>query len=302
MTTGRSNTLIHLIATLLAHLLLTLATPARAQSIGTPFPSNFRNTQTNKIEGEIHMSKFFLKIKQGKTVKVMQIGDSHVRGNIYPNTTGKTLKNFFPHLEYTHYGINGAWAKRFYEQDMIARVAAQKPDLVIISFGTNEAHGSAINESVHSQSMLTLTDRIREKCPGVEFLFTTPPGSFISRRTTVRSRGRRRTYTTSRTPNAKTGRVARSIVKFCQSHKMAVWDIYTIGGGDKSACTNWLNSGLMNTDAIHFLASGYALQGKMLGEAIHKAYTETAVSGSQTRMMHEPTPREQQPYRSVQGF
>ena len=83
---------------------------------------------------------------------------------------------------------------------------------------------------------------------------------------------------------------------------MAVWDIYTIGGGDKSACTNWLNSGLMNTDPIHFLASGYALQGKMLGEAIHKAYTETAVSGSQTRMMHEPTPREQQPYKSVQGF
>lgn len=83
---------------------------------------------------------------------------------------------------------------------------------------------------------------------------------------------------------------------------MAVWDIYTIGGGDLSACTNWFNSGLMNTDAIHYLASGYALQGKMLGECIYKAYSQTAVSGSQTRMMHGSTPKEQKPYKSVKGF
>ena len=79
-------------------------------------------------------------------------------------------------------------------------------------------------------------------------------------------------------------------------------DIYTIGGGEESACENWRNSGMMNTDCVHFLTSGYVLQGKLLGEAIYKAYTETVVSGTQTRMMHEPTPLEQKPYLSVRGF
>ena len=298
----RSNIQILLLTTLCTILSLTLGCSAKAQSIGTPFPSNFRNTHQNEIEGEVYLSKFFLKVKQGKAVKVMHIGDSHVRGNIFPKTVEKTLKSFFPRLEFAHYGINGAWAKRFYEQDMITRVANEHPDLVIISFGTNEAHGSTLDETVHAQSMRTLTQRIKDRCPNVQFLFTTPPGSFISKRAVRTSRGRRRTYTTSRTPNANTGRVARSIVKFCNDNKMAVWDIYTIGGGDLSACTNWFNSGLMNTDAIHYLASGYALQGKMLGECIYKAYSQTAVSGSQTRMMHGSTPKEQKPYKSVKGF
>ena len=236
----------------------------------------------------------------------MQIGDSHVRGNILPRTIGSTLEKYFPRMEFTYYGMNGAWARRFYEQDMINRVAAERPDLLIISFGTNEAHGNTIDERVHAETMKTLTDRISEKCPGVCFLFTTPPGSFISQRTgsytTGTGRRRRTHYTTTKVPNQNTANVARSIVNFCNSHHMAAWDIFTIAGGTTSACTNWRNAGLMNTDCIHYLASGYTLQGKLLGEAIYKAYTGTATSGSQTRMMHGSTPKEQKPYKTVKGF
>ena len=202
--------------------------------------------------------------------------------------------------------MNGAWARRFYEQDMINRVAAERPDLVIVSFGTNEAHGNTIDERAHAETMKTLTDRISERCPGVCFLFTTPPGSFISQRTgsytTGTGRRKRTHYTTTKVPNQNTANVARSIVNFCRSHRMAVWDIFTIAGGTTSACTNWRNAGLMNTDCIHYLATGYTLQGKLLGEAIYKAYTGTATSGSQTRMMHGSTPKEQRPYKTVKGF
>ena len=276
-----------------------------AQTLGTPFPTTFRNTRNNELTDGSTLATVFRKLKQNKTVKVMQIGDSHVKGNILPRTLGTTLQNYFPRVEFTYYGINGAWARRFYEDDMINKVALERPDLVIISFGTNEAHGSTIDERAHAETMRTLTQRISERCPGICFLFTTPPGSYIAQRTgsytTGTGRRRRTHYNITRVPNANTANVARSIVNFCRSNRMAVWDIYTIAGGS-SAITNWYNSGMMNSDCIHYLANGYILQGKLLGEAIYKAYTGTAVSGSQTRMNHAPTPRQQVPYASVQGF
>ena len=279
---------------------------AMAQSLTTPFPSTFRNTRTNELIDGQTLAPVFKKIHQHKTIKVMQIGDSHVKGNILPRALGSTLERYFPRMEFTYYGMNGAWARRFYEQDMINRVAAERPDLVIVSFGTNEAHGNTIDERAHAETMKTLTDRISERCPGVCFLFTTPPGSFISQRTgsytTGTGRHRRTHYSTTKVPNQNTANVARSIVNFCRSHRMAVWDIFTIAGGTTSACTNWRNAGLMNTDCIHYLATGYTLQGKLLGEAIYKAYTGTATSGSQTRMMHGSTPKEQKPYKTVKGF
>ena len=266
-----------------------------AQSLFTSFPSNFRNTRNNELIESASLAPVFKKLKQNKTVKVMQIGDSHVRGN------------YLPRVQFTYYGINGAWARRFYDHDMVNRVANERPDLVIISFGTNEAHGATLNERTHAETMQTLTDRIAERCPGVCFLFTTPPGSFISQRTGSRTvgSGRRRTTrytTTTKVPNANTANVARSIVNFCRSHRMAVWDIFTIAGGSTSACTNWRSAGMMNTDQVHYLSHGYILQGKLLGEAIYKAYMGTATSGSQTRMMHGSTPQEQRPYRTVKGF
>ena len=224
---------------------------ACAQSLTTPFPSSFRNTRANELINGATLAPVFQKIHQRKTVKVMQIGDSHVKGNILPRALGSTLQNYFPRMEFTYYGMNGAWARRFYEQDMISRVAAERPDLVIISFGTNEAHGSTLDERTHAETMRTLTQRIVEQCPGVCFLFTTPPGSYISQRTgsytTGTGRRKRTHYTTTKVPNANTANVARSIVNFCQSHRMAVWDIFTIAGGATSACTNWRNAGLMNT-------------------------------------------------------
>jgi hypothetical protein len=279
---------------------------AYSQSLGTPIPASFRNTRNNELIDGAALSPLFRKIKQKRAVKVMHIGDSHVKGNILPRTVGATLQHYFPRMEFTYYGINGAWARRFYEADMIDRVFAEHPDLVIISFGTNEAHGNPIDERVHAETMKTLTDRISQRCPGVCFLFTTPPGSYIAQRTgsytTGRGRRRRTHYTTTKVPNQNTANVARSIVNFCQAHHMAVWDIFTIAGGPTSACTNWRNAGLMNTDCVHYLASGYVLQGKLLGEAIYKAYTGTAASGSQTRMVHPSTPKEQKPYSSVKGF
>jgi len=294
---------LHLILTLM---LLTVCLPSRSQQLFTPFPPGFRNVRENELMETKELKSIFQKIHDKKEVKIMHIGDSHVKGNYLPRAVEATLKGYFPLIEFAYYGINGAWARRFYEQDMIQKVSVERPDLVIISFGTNEAHGSNFDARTHAETMTLLTNRIADRCPGVKFLFTTPPGSFISTRTgsytTGRGRRRRTHYHTVKTKNDRTDAVAKSIVHFCQQQHHACWDIFTIAGGISSACTNWFNSGLMATDQVHYLVGGYTLQGKLLGEAIYKAYIATPAKGTQTRMMHGATPHEQQPYKTLKGF
>ena len=55
-----------------------------------------------------------------------------------------------------------------------------------------------------------------------------------------------------------------------------VWDLYNIVGGSSNACKNWLNSGLIYKDYIHYIARGYELQGQLLYEAIVKTYNNYA--------------------------
>lgn len=253
------------------------------------------------------MKPFFQKIRQKDNVKVMLIGDSHTRGNYFPQTVGRTLRSYFNAkedslLSFSYYGINGAWARRFYEADMIQKVVNERPDLVIICFGTNEAHGAGYNEAVHNETYNTLTLRINERLPETRFLLTTPPGSYISQRTgsytTGRGRRRRTHYNTVQVRNERTQRVSANIVNYATDHHIPVWDCYAIAGGPLYACANWRASNLMAADGVHFNANGYILQGRMLAEAIIKEFEDTAPTITRS---HPTTPMEQQPYSTVQG-
>ena len=54
---------------------------------GVSMPSAFRGVKANVIEGASFLKPLFAKIARGgKTVRILQIGDSHVRGNIFPQT------------------------------------------------------------------------------------------------------------------------------------------------------------------------------------------------------------------------
>jgi len=306
---GQQTTSIHFIC--LFVLLLWLVFPLgglrlRAQQLFTPYPSSFKNVRANELLESNSLYPVFQKLHTNKHVKVMLIGDSHTRGNYYPHAVESTLKKYFPTISFAYYGINGAWARRFYEPDMIQRVANENPDLVIISFGTNEAHGANFDQVAHHQTLSTLTERIRQRCKGVAFIITTPPGSFLSKTissyTTGRGRHRRTHYNTMKVKNERTDQVARSIVNYGHTNRIAVWDIFTIAGGPTHACTNWRDAHLMAGDQIHYTAQGYQLQGALLGEAIYKAFLSSHAQGSQTRMNHEGTPREQKPYKSLRGF
>lgn len=55
---------------------------------------------------------------------------------------------------------------------------------------------------------------------------------------------------------------------------MPVWNLFDICGGEQAAQRNWVAAHYMRPDRIHFQPNGYALHGKLLGEAIAKALAE----------------------------
>ena len=238
----------------------------------TSFPASFKHVGKNVLtDGEYLDSALALAV-DSPGITIMHIGDSHVKGKYFPNAVEAALRTALPHMKWSFLGINGACASRFYEYDMLTRIEAAKPDLVIISFGTNESHAPSYNATQHAEDLLKLVASIESKCPGVRCLLTTPPGSYLAKRAgSYRRRGRRR-YTYTHTRNENTRLVANTIVEFGKKNHIAVWNLFDIAGGELCASSNWLEAGLMNADQIHYTVNGYTLMGTMLAEAVIKDY------------------------------
>ena len=160
-------------------------------------PAAFRQLGGNELIDSIGILKpFWEKLRMLRlgiavdTVRIVHVGDSHIRGHIFPETTGGLLQRTFGALSYTDMGINGAFCTTFTRPDRVADIAALHPDLVILSFGTNESHNRRYNSILHYRQMEELVCMLRKSLPDVPMLMTTPPGSYDS----FRQRRRRRTY------------------------------------------------------------------------------------------------------------
>lgn len=239
--------------------------------ISVSIPKTFRNTHDSVLrDPEVVLSPFWDKLERvlsgvsQDTVRVLHVGDSHIRGHIYPNTVRDILTGILgPKINYTDMGINGATCASFSTPQNIRQMADFKPDLLIMSFGTNESHSRAYDTMRHYHQMQDFLSLVREALPDVPILLTTPPGSYERV-----GRGRRRTYSV----NPRTAEAAQTIVRFASDKHLAVWDLYNTCGGASRACLNWFGAHLMQRDRIHYIPDGYALQGELLYQAIAKTF------------------------------
>ena len=215
------------------------------------FPSAFRETGRNEILDSIAL-----------LAPVFE----HLRGHIYPQTTGTRLTETFGAISYIDKGVNGATCLTFTHPERIAEIAALKPELLILSFGTNESHNRRYNINVHYNQMDELVKLLRDSLPNIPILLTTPPGSYES----FRQRRRRRTYAI----NPRTATAAETIRRYAKDHRLLVWDMYDVVGGKRRACTNWTEANLMRPDHVHYLPEGYILQGNLLYQALIQAYND----------------------------
>ena len=199
--------------------------------------------------------------KTNDILRVLHVGDSHIRGHILPRTTGDSLQLAIGRLTYSDMGINGATCETFSTPERIRDIQAEDPDLLILSFGTNESHNRGYNALRHYQQMETFVRMLRTALPGVPILMTTPPGSY---------QGRRRAYSL----NPRTAIAVQTIHRFAHDNGIAVWDLFTIMGGGRRACLNWQSAKMMRPDHVHYTVEGYVFQGQLLYHAIVKAYND----------------------------
>jgi len=140
------------------------------------------------------------------------------------------------------------------------QVAALEPDLIIFSFGTNEGQGNTPAEYLLF-TMNTLINKVKDYSPAAQIMLTTPADSYL------RGKGF----------NPYLSDVSRNIRQFASEKGYALWDLYQITGGEKSAAA-WKSGGLMSSDSVHYSKTGYAVQGKLLYQSIISAYNAFAES------------------------
>lgn len=240
-------------------------------------PEIFRNVKSNEIVDSTDVLEPVMKQLQEMrldmevdTFRILHIGDSHVRGHIYPQSAGLVLTQEFHSLLYYDMGVNGATCLTFTHPARISAIVEAKPSLLILSFGTNESHGKGYKTNVHYNQMHELIELLKDSLPGVPMLLTSPPGSFERRRLSRR----RSTYS----PNPRTIMAAKTIREYASRNGLAFWDLYAVVGGEQWACKNWDGAKLMRPDHVHYLPEGYTLQGKLLAQAIIKAYNNYVVN------------------------
>lgn len=231
-------------------------------------PSCFEGVNVSQLNGKIDtLDSFFEKLRRVHTglvtdsVRVLHIGDSHIRGHFFTDCLGEKLSEVFPAIKYDDFGINGATTRTFSKRNRLSKLPSYSPDLLVISFGTNESHDRGYNSIIHYNNLTEFLSEVRKYLPYTPILFTTPPGSFD-----------RRGWRVYRV-NPRTSVAAKTICNFADENELPYWDMFSVVGGDL-ASTNWKKAGLMRPDHVHYLPEGYQLQADLFYEALIRAYNE----------------------------
>ncbi|MFN3918172.1 MAG: GDSL-type esterase/lipase family protein [Flavobacteriales bacterium] len=175
-------------------------------------------------------------------------------------TYGVELMNDSPGIIYNSIGVNGASFRSYLRcQDFGKQLKELRPDMFIISIGTNDANTTFddFRPDVFRQRYEAMIKTIREANPDCAILLTVPNDCYY--------RGKH--------INKNTARMKEVIYELAKQYQYAVWDFYTIMGGQGSS-QKWFTDKLMIRDKIHFTVEGYRLKGDLFYEAFLKYIDE----------------------------
>ena len=253
---------------------------------GNSMPHSFRNAQTNCIIRPEALQPVTRVLARGeRPLRVLHIGDSHVAGKNFPLAVKEELCRCLGEASqadegsgvwFSYIGKNGATTQTFLTESYLGSFAAKKPDLIILSLGTNEAHGMGYREDLHQRQLEAFMKKLRQACPEAVVLLTTPPGdyltsSYVDYRKMARSKRKVRQVHYAKRPNPMSSRCASCLTDYAASNGLPCWDLFTICGGEGAAQRNWVAGHYMRPDRVHFEPEGYRLQGRLLAEALLRA-------------------------------
>ncbi len=173
---------------------------------------------------------------------------------------GLLLTNSKPGVLYNSVGINGAHFSDFNNSPLFyTQLKVLKPDLVVISLGTNEGANIKVTADEVIASAITMVQRIKSVNPGTCILIATPVDDYF-----------RKKY-----KNPYLEAVQRALIQSAVQENVACWDLYGISGGFGS-CAEWKKAAMMQKDGVHFNKQGYTLQGSLLYKALIDSYLKYA--------------------------
>ena len=172
-------------------------------------PASFKNTQENRIDDPTGSLNAFWESLQrlDRPVRIVHIGDSHVRGHVFPYIMRKALEADFGSeavvdqpvtyrssglaqetgvsgIVYHIMGINGATCASFSTPENLHAVAGLDPDLIIVSFGTNEAHGRNYSAEEHRRQLTSFFTELKNPLSACCFSADHSSGSLYAQRKT----------------------------------------------------------------------------------------------------------------------
>ncbi|MBK8043324.1 MAG: hypothetical protein IPK21_12110 [Haliscomenobacter sp.] len=156
-------------------------------------------------------------------------------------------------------GLNGATFYHYHHAEQFFRqIPALKPDLVIVTLGTNESLLRPFRKEELRGELEGFLQKTIQALPGTPLLLWTPPDTRLK----------------SGLPNPQ-GAVYRDMVlQAAAKYRCAVWDLFEAMGGEGSI-RQWKSKGLAHGDEVHFTQAGYDWIGKLLFNDLMEWYEGT---------------------------
>ncbi len=158
-------------------------------------------------------------------------------------------------VDYNTFGVSGGQYKYFAKNTplLFEQMAAFKPDLMIISLGSNDSYDKTLTAEGYKNMLREFIVKLRTASPKTEFILTTPPDT---------------RYKDSKPVSGNI--VQQAIVEVGIQANCTVWDFYSIMGGYGSV-KNWKKKKLGSKDGLHLTSDGYYLQGQLFNLALARA-------------------------------
>ncbi|HJQ69308.1 MAG TPA: SGNH/GDSL hydrolase family protein [Blastocatellia bacterium] len=197
--------------------------------------------------------------------RIIHYGDSHVAADIL---TGALREKFQLDFErrgrgviYDALGRNGARATDLLAWDwrsMTSSLGRQKPNLIVIAYGSNEVGDADLDLSDYAASFRELLARFRRASPEASILVISPPDR------AVRVGARWRTI-------AGLSRLVEVQRQAALEQGAAFWNQFRAMGGAGSI-DRWVTAELARPDRVHLTRSGYRIVAEMLYEELMRGY------------------------------
>lgn len=208
------------------------------------------NTTTKSFPNNQKISEYNLNRYYNKLKLSVDKSDSTKQFNllgIYLENTNKSG------MIYNSLGVGGSSLYSITNNNslLLSDINIYKPDLIILSFGSNDAYSKTFDTVKYRSKLEDFIDSIVNKQPNISILLTAPPDSRSKNREPISIE-----------------KIQGVFLRIAETHSnVAFWDLRSIMGG-KNSVLKWLNLKLAATDKLHYTKAGYELQAQLLIKAL----------------------------------